>query len=487
MAGQSKRWGFLKLDDYDDYLEMNGRRFVWSDRDLLDRILTYAENHVHDDRSPVEEAPAPPTVQVSDDVGMIPAGTTVYYVAARVDDRGQQHRASNLAVAHTQPQIPAPAVPAVAKTTGTLPAGEYRYAISAYTGISKAETTISQEAVLILTTPGGVTLTMPNPPPGADGFNIYRQGPLDRGLRYVTNVLIDTPWTDDGSQAADQNHRPSATNRTHSYNAFEVFISDTDLPTGESWDLYRTYDPSNWQDSFVDRSTDNSIIDYGVDTTDGAPPVASGLVGSPGKIRLGDAEQVDGRLPSGLLIFTDTVNFTVDEPMVGALEWCWLCEYSTAEILSVRCTLGRDAYPAAEDIEVSIERSTDGGVTWVDVLFGDDGPLLVSDSPIVAVGEFIGPLAVVQHHTFWSGAGDPVPDYWPHFELGDRMRLKITQDGGGATPMDYALTVNVLLACTYGSEDFTYEMGAGINLNNILLDEDGNPLLDEDGNFLLWG
>ena len=474
MAGQSARWGFLKLNDLDDYLEMQNRRFVWADRDLLDKILTYAENHTHDGRSSDEGDPEPPTVSESEDVGMIPAGTVVYYRAARVDDRGQQHRSSGMVAVTTPPQIPSPDAPMLTKTNGSLLAGEYQYAISAFTGISKAETRVSSEAVTFLTRAGGVTLTMPDPPSGADGFNIYRKAPGERELCYVTNVPVDTDWTDDGSYQVDLRHRVPGSNRTNSYNAFDVAF---DVAAGESWDLYRTYDPTDWEDSFVERST-GTITDLGVDTQPGMPPVASGLVGSPPKIQLADVAEVEGRLPSGLLTFTDTVNFMVEEPVVGHLEWFWLCEYNAAEIFSVRATLGRDAYPSAQRLTVTIERSVDDGLTWEDVL---SGGVLDEDPVSVLEGEFIGPLSTVTH---WSLVNVAT---WPHFDRGDRMRMTITQDGGGATPTDYELNVNVLLYCTYGASSFTYEMGSGINLNNILLDEDGNPLLDEDGNFLLWG
>jgi hypothetical protein len=253
---------------------------------------------------------------------------------------------------------------------------------------------------------------------------------------YITSIAAPTNgqiWIDDGTLEGDCDRSLPATNRTANTNAVEIVYPGATpaIPDGWSWRIYRTAIPSDWNRSALTDLTPAgspaytpvSFVDIGAGTQTGAPPAVAQQINAPPKINLTDAAEVTGTLPSGRVAVPHIVTFTASgplEPTPGS--FTWVNDFDQADIISVRAYLGIDSTPAATDVVVDVNRYTAG--TWASIF--DDGPT----RPTIGVGQNIGQPSVPLH---------------AHLNVGDALSVDIDQAGGGATPTDHDLTINILL------------------------------------------
>lgn len=442
MAGQTPRFGFTTLDSTYDTLDERDFKFSGADRILLDRVLRQAaerHHHVGNLIAPTLETPGPaPHVEVEATGGVISANRTVYYRASIVDERGQEHVASRTATAYTNPPVFKPGAFTVQPDDGVLMPGDYVYAISGYTWDSACETTVSQAVSAQLTQIGGFTLSFPGPSSGTTGFNVYRKGPTDQQLTFVKSLALPvTTWTDDGTTVGNSLRGVPTTNTTSSTSSIEVSPA-AELGVGETWKVYRSYSPTEWDHSLLIWSANASVIDTGHATQVGAPPAAGAAVGNPPKLNLGS--DVEGVLPPALVVTERIANFTFEGPVtLGPSVWQWVNEFDQAAPLTVRAALGRGSVPIDGPVEVTIEKLIPG-FGWI------RGSGAEEVSAVVPAGETIGPLASV------SLALQDALGVGP----GEAFRVVVLQSGGGATPTAVDLSVVVTFIVRHGSDTQTY-------------------------------
>jgi hypothetical protein len=162
--------------------------------------------------------------------------------------------------------------------------------------------------------------------------------------------------------------------------------------------------------------------------TAGGPPDASQFIGSPDKIDLEDGAEVQGRLPLGAVsAFPVVATFHFAGPLAEtAGSALFPIEWPQATVVGVRCMLGLGSSPAVDDVIVDVNVYPCSAATPVlTTIFTDQG-----DRPRVLVGEMCGERAV--------------PAVTELVE-GDCLTVDIDQIGGGATPTDRDLTVNVYM------------------------------------------
>lgn len=442
MAGQTPRFKFTTFDTASDLLSLHGYKAFGADQVTLDRLLTTAvERHTHTGDMITAVPPVAPTLQLSLAGGVLPPNQSVHYRTSLVDARGQEHIASQTAVAYTPSQLNAPRPPVLVRDTGILPPGDYLYAISAYTDNSESETITSPTVSSNLTEIGGFTVLLPSPPSGATGWNIYRKGPTEYELMHVTTWIEgDGNFLDLGYIAASRS-RSIPTVNTSSSNS-SIFVDRADgLDAGHTLKIYRTYDPTDWEDSLLVWTASLPYRDTGHPTRTGFPPTASLGAGGAPKVRLGT--DTSGSLPPGLTTSTTVINFIFPGLVAAGIgQWQWVNEFDQAVLLSFRTALGRESVPAEQPVLVALERRAVDSDTWL--RFQTDS--LVDITAAIPVDDTIGPATDVP---FLS-----LPD--PRLAPGDALRVAIVQAGGGATPTDTDLSVTVTLAVHHGSPTATY-------------------------------
>lgn len=442
MANRTPRFGFTTFDNPADSLALHGYKAFGADRELLDRLLTTAvERHTHTGATITTTPPAPPGLQLSFTGGVLPANQTVHYRTSLVDNHGQEHIASQTAVAYTPSQLTAPAPPIALRSTGTLPPGDYLYAVSAYTGDSQRETLASGTASSNLPGIGGFTLVMPRPPSGATGWNIYRKGPTEYELMHLaTTALDDTVYADDGAVTASRGRTNPAINTSSSTSAITVDRPEG-LDTGETLKIYRTFDPTDWEDSLLVWTGVLPYLDTGHPTRTGYPPTVSLGVGGAPQIDL--AAHTTGSVPPGLTQTTTEINFTFLGPAEAGLgPWQWVNEYDELHLLALQAHLGRDATPAAESLIVALARRDAGEGVW----------LRYQDQ--------LGPTDITAEIPVGESASATVPLLATNLPAalhpGDALRPVILQAGSGATPTDVNLAITVTATVAHGSATTTY-------------------------------
>jgi len=391
--------------------------------------------------------------------GNIPAGRTVRYKFSWVDANGAESAASPEATIATPAAITAPVAPSLSTDTtgGTLLPGNYFYALSAYTGTNTSETKAGTR--IFLTVPTGtstntITLTLPATPAGADGFNVYRRGPGESVYSYIASIdmTVATPPTtylDDGTTAPNCNRQPPNSNLTNATNNVTVDIpgSTPAVPAGLTWKIYRTYTAGDYSNSFlvevVEETTPGSgiivttHIDAGLSVAAGQPLSLSQFTTNPGKIDLLDGNEVRNNLPMGLVSgFPHVVEFEWDgilEVDVGVMPW--VCPFANAEIISVMAWTKFGSVPASTDVIVDVNIAQDTATPTKTTVFTTQG-----NRPTIPVSQQIGVPAV--------------PDVVAVTQ-GDALYADIDQVGGGATPTDDGLIVQVYLF-VYGFSTTTW-------------------------------
>lgn len=442
MAGSTSHYGLQRLTRGESF-SLNGYKYTNADREQIDQLLYLgAEGHHHTGAASISEEPeSPPTLTLLTSGGTIPAGTRVYYKFTYVDLSGNESAGSTEAFVDTPAAVDEPGAPSLATSVsgGTHLPGNYYYVLTAYT------TSITQETLALnpayITVPAGsntntITLTMPTKPTGATGFNIYRRAPGGAQYLYLASTT-GTSYTDNNSVEEDCNRTLPRRNTTNSQNAVSVSLpgATPTSPEGLTWKVYRTYVTNNWDSSFlhwvVEETFEGSGVilssyeDVGNGTTPGKPPSITQFTTSPQKIDLTDAVEVQGSMPLGLTAFPWVVTFSFPGSLAsGSGTHVWCCEFPAATIIGCRATLGRGYVPSSTPVIVDVNKGT-GATPVFSTIY-----TTTANRPSVPVGVPRGERTTPDVRTL---------------VVGDLLTVDIDQTGGGATPTDQDLTVNVYL------------------------------------------
>lgn len=446
MAEYTDRFGFLILEPGED-IESQSRKFVDSDRRLLDRILTLLEAHEHTGSTETVDAPASgPTLTLITSDGAIPAGRRVFYVITYIDGDGLETVASLETYIDTPALVGSPNLATGDVTTdptgGTLPPGTYFYLLTAYTDFDSLETTggtSAHVAVAYVTETNVNTIDLPALPAGASGFNVYRRGPNEIGYRYMASINMDlaTPpgtWVDDGSITPNTNRPAPTENTAISTNSIEVGIpgATPSLPVGWSWRIYRTYIEDDWENTLLATVDGDTVtyIDAGEAPSVGQPPAVGVTLGRPLKIDLEDGANVRGVLPLGYHSNVTSVEFVIDTGgalQVGDSSWAWISPFTYGKIMGFVAILDPGQVPAGQDLIVDVEVGPAGATPVYASIFP------TAQKPFIDLGQ-------QTSSSRWA-----VPDE-VDLNFGDSVVVVVEQEGGGATPTDFRLTVVMELA-----------------------------------------
>lgn len=322
--GDTNYFGFTKFGA-EGRISDGNYKFSLRDRETMDSLLWTLYAHDHRATSTSEGITGPTNLNLAqtDTGGTLPPGVTFYYKVSFLDATGNETAAGYAANITTPSALRPPALPAlsVASTGGALETGLYRYALSYYqTGIGETRATnYGTINVATGTSTNEITLTLETPPNDADGWKVYRKGPLDNDFYYLATVAATatppTSWDDDGSVLADcTKYRPTA-NTTNSANKVTVTLHDDDLPLDSrvtSWRVYRTstagiFGGSSLLQTVVETTTEGgtdlvtSYVDTGSGTVTGSPLAATTTPPSIPQIDASDSFDLDGgRLPAVL-------------------------------------------------------------------------------------------------------------------------------------------------------------------------------------------
>lgn len=443
MANQTPRFGFTTFDVPTDQLDYRQYKFSAADRELVDRVLTYAvENHTHtgSGEQPVTEtAPAAPVVNVSPTGGRLPANAAIYYRYGLVDSAGQEHLASQPSSTQTGPVVISPAMPTLdINPIGNLVAGTYSYTVSAYTQETTCETMTSGAVSTYLPTGGAVTIDLPSLPSGATGYNVYRKGPMDTIFSFLVahaeNPLI-AAYVDDGSTAPNALRSVPTANTTATTSSATITPPIYPYDAGAvSWRVYRTYDPANWDNSLIEWEDSGSVTDTGHATVVGSPLTANAATSSPTKIDLGD--ETTGTLPATATPTTEVVTFSFRGPVeAGDGRWQWINDFDQVRLISFRANLGKGRVPTERPVQVALERLPTGATDWTRYTYTWGSDFLAEVRPA---------------NTFGSQVPFPYGTEGTRLFPGDALRPVVVQDGGPSNT-DADLVVSVTCAVRHGT------------------------------------
>lgn len=435
MAEETSHYGLEKLVAGENFRD-KGYKYTNADRELIDLLLYLgAEGHRHDGGTADTDDPdVAPTLTLQTTGGTIPAGTRVFYKYTFVDESGLETAASPEAEVDTPAAVAAPGAPSlsVSLTGGTLIAGNYYYVLSAYTTVNTQETQARNPTFVTVTTATStnrITITMPSVPAGADGFNIYRRKPGASQYVYLTSVVAaTTTYIDTGATAEDPNRVLPSRNTTNAQNSVLVTLpgATPTAPEGHTWKVYRTYVSSVYDASFLEHIIEpgeGSYEDVGNSTTYGQPPISSNVINSPSKIDL--ESEVTGSLPMGLTGHPCIVTFSYPGSLEATIgDNVWVCEAPAATIIGCRASLGRGSVPATQKVFVDVNKGT-GATPNYSTIYTTQ-----ANRPYVDIGLQRGPRTD--------------PDI-RSLVVGDSLTVDIDQNGGGASPTDENLTVNIYM------------------------------------------
>jgi hypothetical protein len=205
---------------------------------------------------------------------------------------------------------------------------------------------------------------------------------------------------------------------------------------GWTWKIYRTIVTNSYINSLlhnvVEETSEGSgvivtnYVDSGGGTYSGQPQAQSHLIGNAPKIIFGDAAEVTGRLPlASIQAFPFEVTFVFLGPMVAQQGTnVWVCEFTRATIIGVRCALGRGYAPASVPLVADVNKGTSVTPTMTTIFTN------TSTRPTIAVGNQIGARATPQVISLL---------------VGDCLTCDVITPGGGATPTDRDLTITITL------------------------------------------
>lgn len=452
MASTTRRFGFTVLDNPVDQLNFANYKFSDGDRLLLDKLLRVAvEAHTHTGESISITAPDAPVITVSPTDGSLPPNAAVYYRYSIVDVRGQETIASATANVHTPVPATAPGyAPRLSLAQGYMEAGEYLYACSACSFDASQETMIGPTAAGTLADYGGWRLDLPPLPTGGHFFNIYRKGPRETELKYlVTMEPADRFFIDNGDEDTNPLRPSPKTNTTYRTNSIQIKLPATfAVPTGSwTWKLFRTFDPTNWDNSLLDwNGPDVAYVDDGRATRPGYPPSTTSAVGGAPKINI--LTDTEGKPPeSAAAGVIRSITFNADLVQVGEGTWRWICEYARAEPQSMWATVNRSNPPTVQGCSIGLDLCRAGEDTWEPIVWshGSTSPALtyvfvdnIIGVPGSLIGTYVGPSRAV-------------------LGPGDALRLHVYQTGYEPDAVDHDLTVAVTMRVHDGLSDQTYQ------------------------------
>lgn len=455
MAGQTVYYGLSTLEA-GDRLSDDDYKYTTRDRRIIDRAgYLGAEGHVHDgDDADVVDPEDTLGYTIDTSSGYLPSGKTARYKFTWVDEHGAETAASPEIAVTLPSALTTPGVPVLTRalTGGTMLAGQYFYMLSAWETVNTQETTAGRRAWMTLpsgTSTGEITITFPTLPPGADGFNIYKRGPGGNQFVFLDSVDLSvatppTAYVDDGTVDCNVVRTAPRTNSTLSGNSVELSLpgSTPAAPDGYTWKVYRTFQLGDWEHSLLHWVTEETsegsgiitptLTDTGTTTSQGEPPEVSEIIGSPEKIDL--TSHVEGILPIAHLpvpfdaqYLNNYFQVTFVEPGDAEVEnskQIWVCEYDEVEIIGCRAYLGRDSSPAVSNLIVDVNKWSGATPTWTTIYTTQ------SNRPVVPVGDMVGSRTL--------------PDVTELLE-GEALSIDVDQIGGGATPTDEQVTVNVYM------------------------------------------
>jgi hypothetical protein len=438
MPGYTQYYNLLKLYQGDPF-STNGYEYTTDDRDAIDRLLYFAgEAHHHTGTAALNVSPTTAaSLTLNTTQGSLPAATRVYYGYTYVDANGFETVISPAAYIDLSGPVAMPGQPTVTASTaaGTLPPGGYFYCVSAYVGANTAETAATQAGYASLTTTGECIVGFNSIPAGATGLNIYRRGPNEANYAYLYSQAITsgqpTYFTDDGTYTESTNRFAPTTAATAVNNAVDVTIPSAP-PTGFTWNLYRTFTSGDWTNARIANITSGlTYTDLGTVVGSGAPPTYSSLIGQPAKVLLTGGAEVQGTLPSSMVDLSTVLapiisTFRFPGTLaVGASEQVWIAPVACT-IQSVQLTLAPGSQPASQPVIVDVLLGSGVNPTYASIYQG----ATPNPKPEVPVAQQIGSPAVPNVVSM---------------NAGDSLTCHITQTGGGATPTDHDLTVQVYL------------------------------------------
>lgn len=444
-------------DDYNlaklgpgDSLATDNYKFGTTDRELIAQLLRLgAETHHHNGQvagdSGLEVGARSLTLTHSQDSGVIPGGVRVHYQFTIVVD-GVESNPSDAVYFDTPSPVASPLAPTLSTvpTGGVLLPGNYYYVLTAYTGTNTQETRGPSPKYILVpqgTSTNVVTVTLPAVPVGADGFNIYRKKP--GGVRYDYVASLDmgvatppTTFIDDGTIEEDCNRTLPSQNYTNIQNKITVDLTGTALPAGARWRLYRTYVDGDYLNSRIADLPDDELEfeDLGAPGV-GSPPTEGVSVGSPERILLTNADEVQGSLPPGMVS-----GFPIERSFFfpgvlspGVAESIWVCPFEEAYVVGAIGTLGRNSFPASLPVIFDVQVGSGSAPTFASVYTTPE------QRPSIATTATVGE---------WAAATVAIDDR--RLERGDSLSTEIIQTGGGATPTDEDLTISIVLEVKYG-------------------------------------
>lgn len=465
MAGFTNNYGLVKLQGGESFA-FNGYQFIDRDRETIDQKLWLgAEGHRHTGESGGIEPSGPPSLELDTTQGNLPSGVRIGYRISYVNERGEESAASTEEIIDTPAGVSAPqgATLVVRPGDGLLPPGTYYYTLSAYTDYSTSETTAPNQSFITVQSADGpsmIELELPPLPAGATGFNIYRRGPGQGKLYWLTSLDMSgfpgPTFEDDGTLQEDCDRTVPSANTTNSSNSVVITLPGAtpgmDLDMGYTWRVYRTYTPGVYGPNslmahVVETTTEESgivvgsIQDVGAATTAGMPRDSSGYSNSPSKI-VPEFEMEPG-IPVGYIMHPRVERIEIPGAVEARMnaksillgpsvsDPGWFVQ-SRGMVYAVRLSLPFEVTPAAQPIQVQVNaikhtpQWNGSAYEWVATAY----PLF--DQPIeLDVGQYMSPVYV--------------PDTGQE-ELGSNtyISIDILQSGGGATPTDYDLTVHVM-------------------------------------------
>lgn len=399
---ETTRYGLKKIGP-NDKLSDNDYQFGTTDRDSIDSVLYLgAKSHLHTGAAATLGDPSLPPAAVDGVLSStLVSGNAVYYKYTWRDAGGLES-APGPSVSHVIGSgISSPLAPSLvaALTTGTLASGSYYYTLTCYVTTNTNEGMARNQAYTLLapTATGKITLTMPSPPVGVTGFNIYRKAPGEVQFNYLASIPVATlTYVDNGGVSADTGRHPPATTGSAKSIVVSALVVD---PSAVAWVLYRSYDNANWTNTRIASGTGATYEDVGVSVQPFSPPALNLAWGTPSKIQLTDSAEVQGSAPMGRISGYPIVwQHHFDAPVSSALDPAlWFCDYPQATILDARVVIDHGSVANGGGLSVDIIKKNNGATPSTATIYPS------TPKPAVIAGSQVGTRAAPDVATISSG------------------------------------------------------------------------------------
>ena len=233
-------FGFTRIGP-GEAISKNGWAALDADRVTLGKLLNAAFNRSFTGVPALGDPTDGPALALNATGGNLPAGTTLYYKIAFVDEYGLESAASPEASISTDAPIVAPAAPALTVLTdsGTISTGTFGYVLTVVDSVG-GETTVSPLASIQVSSgsTNRIQLSLPQLPAGGASFNVYRARPGQTAFYRLANATGST-YIDTGA-AEDQTITAPSVNTTNAQMSVTVTTPGAFIPEGcVSWRIYR--------------------------------------------------------------------------------------------------------------------------------------------------------------------------------------------------------------------------------------------------------